>query len=356
MSAFKDNLEAAIYYANIGWQLFPCHFLDYGLCSCNKDCGRDAGKHPMTRDGFKSATSDLDTIRACWTGAPKANIGLATGKTSGVWVLDLDGPEGIKALEELESKHGALPKTPCAKTGGGGEHLYFRMPDAVDIKNRTRIQGKKIDVRGTGGYVILPPSNHASGNSYEWEVSPDDVEIAEAPEWLIEFVSSKDASVSGDGIDRQFEDVTGVLDLETDPGAPDGKRHDTALRLIGSHLGRGDDAFAVYEKARAWALKCQPPMDEDEIYRIVRDLAKKEAAKLVDEPANDAPWPELKPAALYGLAGIRESRINNTPQFGSLNDRHFITVWPSVNGYAHSLPPVWTPPKSLVELIEAGGN
>jgi len=159
-----------------------------------------------------------------------------------------------------------------------------------------------IDVRGTGGYVIIPPSNHKSGNSYEWERSPSDP-IPEAPAWLMDFVGSEDNPASGDGPDRQFQDIAGVLNLETDPGAPDGKRHHTATRLIGHHLGVGEDTLTVYLKAMAWAMRCQPPLEEKEIRRMVTDFHKNDMGKLIDEPANDAPWPTLAPAALHGLAG-----------------------------------------------------
>jgi hypothetical protein len=302
MTVFKSNAEAAVFYASQGWPVFPCHAMSKDMCSCTREC-RSPGKHPIPPNGHLWATADVDKIRQCWIDLPDANIGFATGGESKVWVLDLDGEEGIKAFEELEAKHGSVAKGPCVKTGGGGRHLFFRMPDGLDIGNPVGVQGKKIDVRATGAYVIVPPSNHKSGNSYEWDRSLNDFPILEAPAWLIDFVMSANAPASGDGPDRQFQDIAGVLNLETDPGAPDGKRHATATRLIGHHLGVGEDPLTVYLKAMAWAMKCQPPLEEEEIRKMVQHFYKNDMAKLTDEPANEAPWPTLAPAALHGLAG-----------------------------------------------------
>lgn len=299
--SFKDKAEAAVFYAGLGWPVFPCHFMSNGMCSCGKEC-QSPGKHPTLKDGFKSATTDQDQVRQWWEAAPNANIGFATGGESAVFVVDCDGLQGIKDFEELEAKYGAVETGPCAKTGGGGRHYFFRAPDGVEVRNRTKVQGKMIDVRGTGGYVIVHPSNHKSGNFYEWERSPSG-SIPEAPAWVIDLVSSENIPAAGVGPDREFQDVAGVLDLETDPGAPEGKRHDTATRLIGHHLGIGEDPLTVYLKGLVWAETCQPPLKEKEIRSIVQGLHKKDAAKLIDEPTSDAPWPTLAAPALHGLAG-----------------------------------------------------
>ena len=70
--------------------------------------------------------------------------------------------------------------------------------------------------------------------------------------------------------------------------------------MIGAHLGRGEDAFSVLSLAYEWADRCSPPMDRKEVFRIVWDIANKEARRVEKKPA---PWPVLDDAALYGLAG-----------------------------------------------------
>ena len=135
----------------------------------------------MTTHGHKDATIDEGTIRAWWGNTPKANIGIRTGKESGIFVVDLDGEEGIEALAKLETEHDALPRTPTVRTGGGGRHRYFKYPLGVEVKNKIKILRLPIDVRGDGGYVIGAGSNHPNGE-YRWEITPDEAPLAEAPE------------------------------------------------------------------------------------------------------------------------------------------------------------------------------
>ena len=92
------------------------------------------------------------------------------GKRSGLIVLDVDVAHGgLQSLAQLEHAHEPLPDTPTVTTGSGGRHYYFRCPVGQSIGNRAGIR-PGIDVRGNNGYVVAPPSIHASGNRYEWLV------------------------------------------------------------------------------------------------------------------------------------------------------------------------------------------
>lgn len=82
-------LCAALAYASRGLRVFPVYEVDdYGRCVCGRECGRNAGKHPRVRRGFKVATCDARTIRAWWSKWPNANIAIATG--GGIAVVDVD--------------------------------------------------------------------------------------------------------------------------------------------------------------------------------------------------------------------------------------------------------------------------
>ena len=151
----------------------------------------------MTRHGHKDATTDEEAIRAWWGETPKANIGIRTGKESGIFVVDLDGEEGIEALAKLEAENGPLPRTPTVRTGGGGRHRYFVYPAGVEVKNKTKVLGLPIDVRGDGGYVIGAGSNHPNGE-YRWEITPDEAPLAEAPEWLLKIVTGQPSKTNED--------------------------------------------------------------------------------------------------------------------------------------------------------------
>jgi hypothetical protein len=160
----------AIPLAERGLLVFPCHSIFQGRCTCGKPCKRP-GKHPLPPTGLYAGSCDPALIRAIAEDTPWANIGIRTGPESGVWVLDLDGKDGIQEFEEWEAEHGLLPKTWTARSGSGGRHLYYAYPADLEIKNSAKVVGRSIDVRGAGGYIIAPPSLHVEG-TYEWEISP----------------------------------------------------------------------------------------------------------------------------------------------------------------------------------------
>ena len=151
------------------------------------------GKHPIGRlvpNGFQGRDHrHVAIVSQWWTKYPSANIAIATGAPSGVWLVDIDRHgevDGEATLSALEVENGKLPTTLTARTGGGGRHLYFKYDPAVPI---TSDEGKSrnrpgVDIRGDNGYAVAPPSVHASGKTYEWENALAAAEPA--PPWLIE--------------------------------------------------------------------------------------------------------------------------------------------------------------------------
>jgi hypothetical protein len=164
-------LEHALGYAERGWAVFPLFEIQEGRCACEKSDCTSQGKHPRVPGGLKSATLEAETIRQWWKKWPDANIGIATGRVSGLLVVDVDhGPakDGYASLKSLEADNGSLPRAMTVLTGGGGLHIYLASPDA-EIRNSTSKLAPHIDIRGEGGYVVAPPSRHISGNRYTWE-------------------------------------------------------------------------------------------------------------------------------------------------------------------------------------------
>lgn len=177
-------LEWALKYAARGRRVFPVHAFRDGKCTCGKECSSPA-KHPFEgTSGLKEATTDPDRIRAWWKKHPFANVAIATGEASDLVVLDVDpahgGEDSIVALRE---DLGDLPKTFVVKTGGGGWHSYFRYP-GEEVRNSAGRLGPGLDIRGDGGYVVAPPSNHASGGEYSWAEAAE--EMAVFPEMLLQ--------------------------------------------------------------------------------------------------------------------------------------------------------------------------
>lgn len=174
-------LTAALRYAARGWPVFPCS---------------PETKRPLVHSdiegegGLKLATTDEATIRGWWRRWPNAMIGMPTGRTVGVVVVDLD-PRIVRADHMLAGLQrfcgpGPLPPCPLVRTQSGGLHLWFAypsLPDGETLGNRAGLFRKlpegihaleevireHVDIRAEGGYVILPPSRMESGNRYEWE-------------------------------------------------------------------------------------------------------------------------------------------------------------------------------------------
>ncbi len=142
--------HCAAEYRDRGWSVIP-------LC----------GKKPLLPSwrAFQQRTSTLGEI-AVWFGGPVSDmpgVGIVTGGCSGLVVIDCDAPEDAEYwLTNF------APSPLMVRTGGGGMHVYYRMPESDTIGNRTRLFGRKIDVRGEGGYVCAPPSRHENGTLYQW--------------------------------------------------------------------------------------------------------------------------------------------------------------------------------------------
>lgn len=194
-------LDAALDYAWRRWPVLPLRTPTDGRCTCDKDCGSNAGKHQRIADWPNQATTDAATIQQWWRLWPDANLGIATGQASGFFVVDVDPRHGgDDTLRELEARHGALPPTVEALTGGGGAHKLYKYPGPV--KSGAGALGRGVDLKADGGCIVPAPSLHASGRRYCWEVSShhDDVPIAEAPAWLLALLRAE----TGEGHNERF--------------------------------------------------------------------------------------------------------------------------------------------------------
>jgi hypothetical protein len=154
-------------------------------CSCRyPDCGQ-VGKHPLgslVPHGLKEATTNRARVLAWWTHQPQANIGLATGHCFDV--LDVDGPTGTQAIRAFAAEHGLVSSGPLIRTGGGGWHYYLA---PTGLGNVHPYGLERVDWRGRGGYVVAPPSRHASGHPYQWVAGRDlDTPLPEVPTPLLE--------------------------------------------------------------------------------------------------------------------------------------------------------------------------
>lgn len=264
-------IKAAMGYSQLlEWSLFPVHSLQNGRCSCKKDCS-SPGKHPIPANGVKSATNDSYTIKKWFNANPNANIGIATGSINGFFVLDVDPRHnGNKSLLGLEKEGRKLPNTVKAITGSNGSHYLFKHHEGIG--NRTNLL-PGIDIRGDGGYIIVPPSNHISGRCYEWAGSnkPYVTEIAEAPDWLIDMLVKPKEQQS------KAKPKTYWLDIMK--GVGEGNRNNAAASLAGYLFKRYVEPGLVVEIMALWNERNQPPLRIDELDKIIQSIAGKELTR-----------------------------------------------------------------------------
>lgn len=187
-------LEAALDYDKRGWRIIPLHRVGGELksCSCNKGLAcTSKGKHPKDNEWQKSPRLSVVDIHGYWDDSKPPNLGIATGAVSGFWVLDIDPKGGgLETMAALVAKYGALPETFVVKTGSGGYHYYFLLPDFVVKNDQSGHAGQGVDVRGEGGQVVAAPSQSDKG---PYTIVSDKPVVA-APQWVLDLVYKEDRS------------------------------------------------------------------------------------------------------------------------------------------------------------------
>src|ERR1039458_9925731 len=231
---------AALEYAHNRIPVFPLRPLD---------------KPPIHKGGFKNATAEPQSVAWLWGANPTANIGMPTGKTSGRFALDIDnknGSNGFNTLADWEKQGLVLPVTLTAVTPNAGKHHYFNYPGTT-ITSRAGI-APGIDVRGDGGYVVVPPSRLDHGEPYRYE--DPNTPIADAPEWLLKLVTAKPPAII-----NPFQADTDVI--------PSGRRNDTLVRMAGLLRRYGVEEEGIFDGLWDMNLRrCNPPLGEEEVRQI----------------------------------------------------------------------------------------
>ncbi|MDQ3780468.1 MAG: bifunctional DNA primase/polymerase [Chloroflexota bacterium] len=279
-AAVSDDLAAAATaYTDLGLPVFPVHAVDPSeRCTCGTDCGRNAGKHPRTPNGLLDASLDPNRIRDWWSRWPDANVAVATGATAGIWVLDVDPVNGgLESLETLEAGNGELHPTWCVETGGGGFHLWFLL-QGVGLRNSVGHLGPGLDVRAEGGYVLVPPSRHRSGNRYVWAPAwhPTLVDLGPAPTWLLDLLRrpAPPKLVPPDRSARGNE-VGGNHYSSSAAAIAEGARNATLTSLAGVMRRKGCGERAIVSALLVENIeRCVPPLPESEIATIARSVCR----------------------------------------------------------------------------------
>ena len=144
-----------------------------------------------------------------------------------------------------------------------GGHLWFKWPEGKPIRNSAGEIAPGVDVRGEGGYVIVPPSVHPDGQPYTWAA---DVPITPAPDWLVELAVKVSRAEP-----PPREKATGHAKGKV----PEGQRNAVLASLAGTMRRKGMDAEAIAAALLAHnTAHCEPPLLESEVREIARSVGR----------------------------------------------------------------------------------
>lgn len=291
MTAPRACLTAALDYAGRGWRVVPI---------------TPTKKHPLIRRWTEKASTEPRTITNWWRRWPAAGVGIATGRASGLFVLDVDLPEGDLSLAALSVGDITPPHTPISATGGGGQHLLFAWPEPCNVGTSAGKLGKGLDVRGDGGCIVAPPTIHESGRAYRWLIGPE-VPLADAPRWLLAALSTARAPRTADPRLRSVGDAIPL------------KMRNSELTSIGGELRAAGWSHRDIERRLLEVnhRRCEPPLPDREVLGVARSVAQ--------YPVGDKPfryrWLDLVRSESGPRCGVRHI-LDELSRFMDLDGGH----------------------------------
>ena len=262
--------EIAQYLTN-GWSLLPVKPFE---------------KRPLMQNWlqYTHERADAKTVNNWFNSLKNVGVGMVTGRISNVIVLDVESTCPIP-IEELLKKY---PTSLVSRSGSGGYHLFFQYPkNRTKVSNRVRIFDGA-DLRADGGFIVLPPTRHPNGQSYQW-VSKG---VPGAfPEELL------DVDVSTKTTDEGW--IT-----ETLRGVSEGGRNDAAARLSGYFFSKGINEDVIESLMMEWNERNDPPLPVVELRTTIRSIGKAHSQQHTPftsvEFVNDSPTPE-KPKSTFDV-------------------------------------------------------
>ncbi|WP_449246294.1 bifunctional DNA primase/polymerase [Desulfarculus baarsii] len=269
---------------------------------------------------FQTRVATAEEAEAWFERWPQANLALITGGVSGLWVADADGPAGVELLRRQWPTASVYAHTP-----GGGLHAYFALPAGARVENGVRV-APELDIRGEGGYVLVPPSV-IHGRAYAWEFTEGmgglDELVAHAPAGKVIPLGQR----RGGNLELDLSAVPEPAILRP---AAQGQRNATLAQLAGKWIADGLGLDETMLLAEAWNLKlCQPPLGQRELAATVRSIwtrhqrnhppmpAPEAPPEKPAEPANGLPEALLHPGGLLGqiMAYIEAASAASHPLF-----------------------------------------
>lgn len=263
-------LDHALKYVALNWSIFPVV---------------PGGKKALIRwEKFQKTRASPEQVERWWKQYPNANIGLVTGSISGLVVIDIDSKTGV---EVYSSHFGEIHNTISQRTGKpDAKHLLFAHPGDKAYSNRAGFI-QDVDVRGDGGYILVAPSVHPNGKTYEWVIDPTEMGLDDLLELPAEirsmFTAQKpepENTKKGTGIPSWVKEAL--------PGVADGRRHDICAKLTGYYLRVfGGDVEQAQLMVQIWNESNEPPLDWKDLRTVIKSIVDREGRDALGETVGE---------------------------------------------------------------------
>ena len=221
---------------------------------------------------YRQERADIAEIWKWWEENPKYNIGIITGKTSNLFVVDIDSEVGLENINQF------IPDsliTPTVKSPRG-QHLYFKYPKQSITIGTGKKQLEGTDFRGEGGYIVAPPSV-INGSSYEWLVNLD-APLADLPVVYINYLINSSIIYSNNYNYSNISERTSAPSVlqksscnmlqDVTISLTKGHRNESLFHVANNLIKGGMTKANALMILEILAKTCNPPIGKNEIVTI----------------------------------------------------------------------------------------
>lgn len=283
--------KAALQYVRMGLPIIPLCPPDHsGVGQKHRQECKAPGKAPVLANWTHRGLPEVEEVEAWFNRNPNYNLGLILGDTGeyNLVGIDIDGSSGERLLEDHAK--GVLPPTWEFVTGKGRRLIYMLPEGAPSKKQAVKGDDGELAFLATGQQTVMPPSIHQNGSKYEWVSSPEDIEIADAPQWLLNIILVQEEVSDGvPGPTVASEDWNKKLSK--------GERNNHLTKLAGSLIARRNiPKEQILSFLLTWNRQnCVPPLPDTEIEVMIENLHEVEHTKAAAMRAKKGDKEVLRP-------------------------------------------------------------
>ena len=228
-------INAALEYIDMGYSIIPIQ----------------ANKKPYVKwIEFQKKAANREQVAEWWGKWPDAMIGMVSGKVSGIYLVDADSETAGKHIRET------CPDIidPQVKTPNGW-HWWFKSDEDIPCHNFRNSANVDMDVKGEGGYGIVPPSKNGE-KAYRFLGNADLKDVPKIPLVLYNYI-------------YKYSNILHSQHLST-PSTPvntpfsEGSRDEDLFSLAHALVKGGMPNLKLRNFLHFFAQKCSPPFSPAE--------------------------------------------------------------------------------------------